>query len=143
MINVVVGILFNNQNQILIAKRPLGKSFAGLWEFPGGKIEANETPLMALHREFLEEVRIELSNNLDKITAFHEKTYVQQPNELIHLLVFKITEFKGEPIGAEGQEIKWVNQCELTDYDFLTANEEIIKLLMHPKNKTESNSAAR
>ena len=78
------------------------------------------------------------TNNADvvKILPFGlEKSYGER--------TFKITEFKGEPIGAEGQEIKWVNQCELTDYDFLTANEEIIKLLMHPKNKTESNSAAR
>lgn len=123
---VVVGLLFNHQSQLLIAKRPLDKPYGGLWEFPGGKIELNESPEEALQRELLEELNIKIIMHADAILPFYEVSYEYQPNFLIHLIVFKITEFIGKPIGAEGQEIKWVDQKDLKHYDFPLANQEII-----------------
>lgn len=127
---VVVGVLYNNQNQILIAKRPFHKPFGGLWEFPGGKIEPRELPTAALYREFSEELQIKLVGNSAVLEPFHEIIYAYEPTQHIHLMIFKITEFIGEPIGAEGQEIKWVQPKRLIDYDFPAANREIVKLLM-------------
>ena len=135
MIKVAVGVLLNDQNQILIAKRPLHKPYPGLWEFPGGKIEENESPLEALHREFLEELQIRICNNADSHMPFHEIKYDQQPSQAVHLLIFKITEFIGDPIGAEGQEIKWIEQRELVDYEFPIANQEIIQVLIQQNKK--------
>lgn len=126
---VVVGVLYNNQNQILIAKRPLHKAFGGLWEFPGGKIEPNESPGKALSRELLEELQINLQGNIALLKPFHEIIYAYQPTQNIHLKIFKITDFLGEPIGAEGQEIKWVQPKHLIHYDFPAANQEIVELL--------------
>lgn len=126
---VVVGVLYNNQNQILIAKRPLHKPFGGLWEFPGGKIELNESPMAALYRELLEELHISLQGNIALLKPFHEIIYSYHPTQNIHLMIFKITAFSGEPIGAEGQEIKWVQPNHLIHYDFPAANQEIVELL--------------
>ena len=127
---VVVGVLYNNQNQILIAKRPLHKPYGGLWEFPGGKIEPNESPVVALHRELLEELQINLEGKFVFLRPFHEIAYAYQPTQHIHLMIFKITEFTGEPIGAEGQEIKWVHPRHLIHYNFPAANQEIVQLLI-------------
>ena len=142
---VVVGVLFNHQNQVLIAKRPLHKPYPGLWEFPGGKIEPNESPLAALHREFFEELCLKLPNDpkSNAIKAFHEITYIREPDYAVHLLVYKITEYIGEPIGAEGQEIKWVEQSDLINYEFPVANREIIEILTQTSSAltpTESSS---
>ncbi len=127
---VVVGVLYNNQNQILIAKRPLHKPFGGLWEFPGGKIEPDESPSSALDRELSEELQINLQGDFALLKPFHEIAYAYQPTQHIHLMIFKITAFKGDPIGAEGQEIKWVQPKDLVNYPFPAANQEIVELLI-------------
>ena len=132
-IEVSVGILFNEHNQILIAKRPLHKPYGGLWEFPGGKIEPNESPTIALKRELLEELNIALPHSQESNVPFHQVNYVYPDNDNdninIRLIIFKITHFIGKPIGAEGQQIKWVNQSDLTAYDFPAPNQDIINLL--------------
>jgi 8-oxo-dGTP diphosphatase len=134
IVRVSVGVIFNNQNQVLIAKRPLHKPLGGLWEFPGGKLEAQESPIAALNRELLEELQISLPNSQEHPKPFHEIKYVYLDNQKkyeVHLIIFKITAYLGQPIGAEGQEIKWVEPNDLMNYDFPDANQEIIKLLNH------------
>ena len=130
IVPVSVGILFNSNNQILIAKRPMHKSYGGLWEFPGGKIEALESPLEALKREFLEELNIHLIDNKESIQVLKKIIYQYTNDCAVHLNIFKITRFIGEPIGAEGQEIKWVEKQQLINYNFPVANHEIIQLLV-------------
>lgn len=128
--HVAVGVLYNNQNQILIAKRPLHKPFGGLWEFPGGKIEPNESPIAALHRELSEELQIDIVINKVSLEPFYQITYAYQPTQHVSLHVYKITEFSGEPIGAEGQQIKWVEAKNLIDHEFPVANKKIIEQLV-------------
>lgn len=130
IIQVVVGVLYNNQNQILIAKRPLHKPFGGLWEFPGGKIELNESPIAALHRELSEELQIDIAINKISLKPFYQLTYAYQPTQHVSLHVYKITDFCGEPIGAEGQQIQWVQATELIHYEFPIANKKIIEQLI-------------
>lgn len=127
---VAVGVIYNHQNQILIAKRPLHKAFGGLWEFPGGKIELHESPEKALCRELMEELSIDIRSSLPELEPFYELAYTYQPTGLVQLLIYKIKAFKGEPVGAEGQEIKWVEPHHLTDHDFPQANREIIQRLI-------------
>lgn len=113
----------------MIAKRPLHKPLGGLWEFPGGKIEPDESPLDALRRELSEELHIHVAAHAVPRQPFYEIEYAYQPSQHIRLMVYKITDFSGEPIGAEGQQIQWVLQQHLIDYEFPAANQKIIEQL--------------
>lgn len=122
--HVAVGVIYNINGEILIAKRPIEKHLGGLWEFPGGKLEANETIQEALARELLEEINIRIldANPLTKIQfTYFEKSML--------LDVWQIFSFTGEPNGNEGQEIRWVSKHELVDYPFPEANQQIFKWL--------------
>ena len=120
MIRVAVGIVYNSENEILIAKRLLDKHLGGYWEFPGGKIEADESTFAALKREFKEEVNIELisANPLTEI----EFTY---PEKQVRLDVWKIDKYQGIAQGLEGQELRWVQLQDLESYSFPEANKSI------------------
>src|SRR3990167_5073703 len=101
-LNVVVGILFNENNDVLIALRPPHVVQPGVWEFPGGKVELNETLENALIREFHEEIGIEITHSeffLEIKKEFPEK------NILLILHTFRVHEFHGTPHGKENQEI--------------------------------------
>lgn len=124
LIHVAVGIVYNANSEILIAKRPLGKHLGGLWEFPGGKLEANESTLDALRRELHEEINIQLvvANPLTKI-------HFTYPEKQVLLDVWQISSFIGEAQGNEGQEIRWVSKEQLGHYPFPEANQAIFELL--------------
>lgn len=127
--NVAVGLVFNKERKILINRRPEGKTFAGYWEFPGGKIEAGETAVEALIREFFEETGLQLL----KPTHFMALSYQMQEKE-IHLHVFQCFEYQGEPQCLEGQaEMCWVSVAEINDYQFPEANQAIIERLLQIK----------
>lgn len=123
MVHVVVGIILKN-NQVLIALRPPHKPYPGLWEFPGGKVEQGETPFQALQREFQEEL------NLNIITA---EAWLKFPHvysdRTVLLDTWLITEFSGEPHGAENQIIRWVPIQELQHYQFPEGNKKILEEL--------------
>ncbi len=118
----------------MIAKRPLHKPLGGLWEFPGGKIEPHESPIDALRRELSEELQIHVLAHTISPEPFYEIEYAYQPSQQIRLMVYKITDFSGEPIGAEGQQIQWVQQKQLIDYEFPAANQKIIEQLASNKS---------
>ncbi len=126
-IQVVAAIIFVN-NQFLIAKRPVGKHKAGYWEFPGGKIEVGEEVEAALFRELKEELNIEI----DQPSKFSEVSF-EYPEKRINLQFFIVKQFKGEPIGLEGQIIKWVTKAELSNYQFPEANIPVVKMLLDLK----------
>lgn len=99
---------------LLVAQRPKGKSMAGLWELPGGKIEAGETPEEALVRELREELAVEMHpSNLTPL-SFASHAY-----EAFHLVmpVFLARKWDGEPIAREGQTLKFVHPDALNSLD--------------------------
>lgn len=122
-VNVAVGVIIKEQ-ACYICKRPDDKHQGGLWEFPGGKIEAGESTTEALARELKEEVAIDVHNSEPLLVIEHD-----YGDKQVKLDIHTISDFANEPFGAEGQQGQWVNIAELDDYDFPAANKEIIKVL--------------
>jgi 8-oxo-dGTP diphosphatase len=115
--------LIDVDGRVLIAQRPPGKSMAGLWEFPGGKVHEGEAPESALVRELEEELGIDVRGSCLAPIAFASHSY-----ETFHLLmpVFACRVWKGEPTGREGQNLKWVRPARLADYPMPPADEPLI-----------------
>ena len=109
---VAAAALVDADNRVLIARRPQGKSMAGLWEFPGGKVHDNETPEAALVRELREELGIDVC--LECLAPF---TFASHAYEKFHLLMplYLCRTWEGEITPREGQEIKWVRAIRLAD----------------------------
>lgn len=122
--HVAVGVILDQYQNILIAERPLNKTKAGFWEFPGGKVEEGETVLEALKRELQEEIGI----LVDSATHLINVDYHNQDCDVL-LDTWMVTAYTGEPSGLEGQIIRWVNISELGDYTFPEGNRKIIEKL--------------
>lgn len=120
------GVLKRDQS-LLIAQRPEGKSFAGWWEFPGGKIEDQETPEDALTRELHEELGIIVETQ--KLQKILDITY-EYPNFHLSMPTFLCEHWENDPQGCEGQTLQWVTLKEFSDYQILPANEPIIPTLL-------------
>lgn len=118
--------LVDADNRILLAQRPEGKSLAGLWEFPGGKVEAGETPEETLVRELNEELGI-----VTKVACLAPLTFASHTYEKFHLLMplYICRRYEGIPQGREGQAIKWVKSKALRDYPMPPADEPLIPFL--------------
>ena len=118
--------LIDQDGRILIAKRPDGKSMAGLWEFPGGKVELGETPEQALVRELSEELGIKTWNSCLAPVTFASHAY-----DDFHLLMplFVCRKWEGIVIPKEKQELKWVYSNELKNYPMPPADKPLIPIL--------------
>ncbi|MDE8757439.1 8-oxo-dGTP diphosphatase MutT [Pectobacterium polaris] len=123
-LSVAVGIIRNADQQYFIARRPDGVHMAGMWEFPGGKVEEGETPEQALIRELREETGIEASAP----QPLNDKTF-STLERIITLHFFLVETWQGEPYGREGQESRWVSVEELREEEFPPANAEMIHWL--------------
>jgi 8-oxo-dGTP diphosphatase len=118
--------LVDADGRILLAQRPEGKSLAGLWEFPGGKVEPGETPEETLVRELEEELGI-----VTRIPCLAPLTFASHTYETFHLLMplYVCRRYEGIPEGREGQAIKWVRPQALRDYPMPPADEPLIPFL--------------
>ena len=118
--------LVDADGRVLIAQRPEGKAMAGLWEFPGGKIEPGETPEVALVRELKEELGIETWDSCLAPLTFASHSY-----DDFHLLMplFICRKWQGIVAPKEGQKLKWVYAQELRDYPMPAADIPLIPIL--------------
>ena len=115
-IDVAVGVIRRGDN-VLVGQRLVEDRYFQKWEFPGGKLGANEAPLCALKRELNEELDINVLSARPLITLEHD-----YPDRHVRLFVFVVNDFDGEPTGAEGQSLQWVAPARCFDLDFLDAN---------------------
>jgi 8-oxo-dGTP diphosphatase len=124
MIHVVAGALFDAAGRVLIAQRPAGKHMAGGWEFPGGKLDAEEDPLTGLKRELREELGIE-THAAERLISY-EHAY---PDRSVLLDLWLVTRFSGEPQSLDAQALQWVELDELENVGLLEADRPMIAAL--------------
>jgi len=118
--------LIDDDDKILIGKRPVGKTFEDLWEFPGGKVKINEPVEQALVRETKEEINVDLSMNCISPLTF--STYKSQKINFI-VLLFISRKWDLEPICKFHKELKWVNANNLNKYNMPPANKPLVSSL--------------
>lgn len=123
-IHVAAAVILAADQRILIARRPEHKHQGGLWEFPGGKVEPDETVAAALHRELREELAISVQSAEPFLEVRHDYA-----DKAVLLDVWWVRAFSGQPQGNEGQPLQWVTVAELINYAFPAANQPIIDAL--------------
>ncbi|MEM6309507.1 MAG: 8-oxo-dGTP diphosphatase MutT [Pseudomonadota bacterium] len=118
--------LIDVDGRILLAQRPEGKNMAGLWEFPGGKVETGETPEVALIRELQEELGIDTWESCLAPLTFASHSY-----DDFHLLMplFACRKWKGTPKSNEGQKLSWARVSELKDYPMPPADIPLVSII--------------
>jgi 8-oxo-dGTP diphosphatase len=123
---VVAAALVDSDGRVLIARRPEGKQLAGLWEFPGGKVEPGETPETALIRELEEELGIVVKQACLAPFVFASHTY-----ETFHLLMplYLIRRWEGEPEAREHAALKWVRPNDMGQYPMPPADDPLVAWL--------------
>ncbi|MCO6392552.1 NUDIX domain-containing protein [Aliihoeflea aestuarii] len=119
--------LVDTDGRVLLSQRPPGKQMAGLWEFPGGKVEPGETPEETVVRELAEELGIET-----KTACLAPLTFASHSYEDFNLLMplFVCRRFWGIPQPQEGQQLKWVRPTKMRDYPMPPADEPLIPFLI-------------
>ena len=127
-IHVIAAVIRDGQNRILIARRPKHVHQGGLWEFPGGKLEADEPRFDGLVRELREELGIGVTQARPLLDIRHD-----YPDKSVRLDVWLVTGFDGEAHGAEGQPVRWVAASELDEYAFPAANAPIVRAAQLPE----------
>ncbi len=126
LVLVVAAALLDADERVLIAERPAGKAMAGLWEFPGGKVGAGETPEAAIIRELREELGIDVTERC--LAPF---TFASHGYEDFHLLMplYLVRIWEGLVAPREGQAVKWVRAARLGDYPMPPADVPLVALL--------------
>lgn len=114
LVLVAAAALFDADGRVLLAQRPEGKSMAGLWEFPGGKLEANESPEAALVRELREELGIK--TRLEDLRPLNFTSY-SYPDFHLLMPLYSCREWSGNLVPQEGQNISWVKIEDLKRYN--------------------------
>jgi 8-oxo-dGTP diphosphatase len=128
---VAVGVITDAQQKVLITRRPQHISYGGYWEFPGGKLEGDESSASALIREIEEEVGLQVLEH-----DFMGEVHYTHKEKKIHLLIHHVANFAGHAKPLESQlDLRWVEIAELHQYNFPPANVEIIALIDKKINK--------
>lgn len=127
---IAAGVLRDVHGRVLIAQRPAGVHLAGLWEFPGGKVEKDETIVDALHRELFEEIGIRVVKCRTLIEVEH-----CYPERIVRLHVFLVSQWLGRPEGREAQALRWCLPGELESEVFPQADLPVIALLKQRDNR--------
>jgi 8-oxo-dGTP diphosphatase len=127
MLLVAACALVDRDGRVLLAQRPEGKQLAGLWEFPGGKVEPGEAPEDALIRELEEELGI-----VTKKACLAPFTFASHRYESFHLLMplYICRQFSGTPRPREGQALKWVRPADMRSYPMPPADEPLVSFLI-------------
>lgn len=123
-LHVAAGILRQANGRVLIAERLGGGPFNGLWEFPGGKIGDGETAAAALVRELAEELGIHVVATDPFMELCHD-----YPDRTVRLEFFLVTDWLGEPVGREGQGLRWIDTAGLDATELLPADAPVVAAL--------------
>jgi 8-oxo-dGTP diphosphatase len=123
-LSVAAGILRNRAGEVLIAERLCEGPFNGLWEFPGGKIDAAESAADALRRELREELGIEVTAAEPFMSLSHEYS-----DRTVDLEFFLVSDWDGDPDGLEGQGLRWVDVARLDEAELLPADAPLVAAL--------------
>ncbi len=121
-VHVAVGVVLDQERRVLITRRASDSHQGGLWEFPGGKVEAGESLAAALARELLEELGIEIGRTSPLLEVRHD-----YGDKRVLLDVHVVWEFQGQALGLESQPLAWVEATALESYPFPAANVPIIR----------------
>lgn len=124
IIHVAVATIINADNEVLLALRQAHQHLGNLWEFPGGKVETDETVYAALKREIWEELAITVIAAKPLLTVSHD-----YDDRSVLLDVWHVDKFDGTPHGQEGQRLQWCAISNLADIEFPSANIPIISAL--------------
>jgi 8-oxo-dGTP diphosphatase len=126
LLTVVAAALTNQDGEILLQKRPEGKSMAGLWEFPGGKVESGESPEAALVRELKEELGVAVAG-----VGCVPLTFASEPLEERHLLLllYRVTAWEGEPAPLHSPELRWVHPADMAQLSMPPADLPLVEFL--------------
>jgi 8-oxo-dGTP diphosphatase len=126
LVLVAAVVLVDPDGRVLLAQRPEGKAMAGLWEFPGGKVDPGETPESALIRELAEELGIDVAASCLAPFTFASHTYAD-----FHLLMplYVCRKWSGIPSAREGQRLHWVRPARLADYPMPPADKPLVAML--------------
>lgn len=128
LVRIAVGVLRRANGEVLIAQRPEGKEAAGCWEFPGGKVEADESVEQALHRELREELGIQVQSARRLIVLRHA-----YPDKTVELDTWLVERWQGDPQSLEDQALAWSPPGRLGDYRLLPADGPILVALRLPE----------
>src|SRR6266566_4018643 len=118
--------LVDADGRVLLARRPVGKPMAGLWEFPGGKVNPGETPETALIRELAEELGIDIAASCLAPFTFASYSY---PDFHLLMPLYVCRKWSGTPAAREGQRLAWVRPAQLGDYPMPPADKPLIAML--------------
>ncbi len=124
MIDVAAAVMRDPDGRILMSQRMDGKHLGGTWEFPGGKCEPGESAHQSLARELNEELGIEIAASSPLLTLTHV-----YPEKTIRLLIRVVDEWQGDPVGREGQSLRWASLADMQTLDMPSADRPIIKAM--------------